>query len=347
MKILLDHQIFSSQTVGGISRYHIEYLKKIRAEYEIPVFFSNNLYLKELKQVKGFFPGTRFRGKERLLELINRQKTISALREGDFDVFHPTFYSSSTLPHLKNRPMVLTVHDMIHDRWNQLPAAKWEMREKFIMAKAASAIIVPSRFTADELMELYDIPAAKIHVVYHGVPEWKADINTRKIPGRFLFVGGRKYYKNFDIVLKALQLFPESTLALTGPKLSPEECAKIADAGLQNKIRYCFCRSDEELAALYASSEALIFPSKAEGFGLPLLEAFIAGTPVICSDIPVFREIGRDCAIYFDPDRPEALADAMRSIQSSRLAGDVQELLKNFSWEKCAAETLSVYESIL
>ena len=347
MKILFDHQIFSSQRFGGISRYHVQLMKYLNADWELPLFFSNNFYLKELSSVPSFLPGYDFRGKNRILERINRFKTVAAIKKGDFDIFHPTFYASYALPYLQKQPMVLTLHDMTHDRFQELPAARWEMKEKYMMAHAASAIIVPSRFTADELMALYAIPAEKIHVVYHGGPDWNPSVLPAAVDSnRFLFVGGRNYYKNFSVVLDALQLVPESTLLVAGPPLTPCEKKRVQDLKIADRIEVIHA-SDEELIQLYASCSALIFPSLMEGFGLPILESFAANCPVICSDIPVFHEIGGNAAIYFAPDSPEQLADAMRRNIKHRHTENIAEQLKKFSWKKCAEETYQVYQELL
>lgn len=345
MKILFDHQIFSSQTFGGISRYHIQLIKHLGIEWELPLFCSNNFYLKEVMTVPGFFRHSDFRGKNRILERLNRIKAVSAIRKGDFDIFHPTFYESYSLVHLKNRPMVLTLHDMTHDRFSELPAAQWEKKEKYIMAHRANAIIVPSQFTADELMELYHIPANKIQVVWHGGPEWEVTA-VPQTENRFLFVGTRAYYKNFAVVLEALKMVPDATLLIAGSPLTRTESMLIESLGIRERVK-TVNPSDDELKKIYASSAALIFPSLMEGFGLPVLEAFAANCPVICSDIPVFREVGGEAALYFPPDSPAALADAMKANMAHRFTENIARQREKFSWKKCAAETLCVYENVL
>ena len=345
MKIIFDHQIFSSQRFGGISRYHVELIKNMDIQWDIPVFFSNNFYLKDIKSVPEFFPSKNFRGKNRILERINRIKTLSAIKNNKFDIFHPSFYASYALPYLKNKPMVLTLHDMTHDRFPELPAARWEKKEKYTMAHRADAIIVPSQFTADELMDLYNIPAQKIHVVHHGGPGWQISPEPL-VENRFLFVGNRTYYKNFTVVLEALKMVPEVTLLIAGPPLNDMEIKLIDDLGICGQIKVVNA-SDEELKKLYASSSALIFPSLMEGFGLPALEAFAADCPVICSDIPVFHEVCGDAALYFKPDSPAMLADAMKENIKHRFTENIAAQLVKFSWKKCASETLSVYEKLL
>ena len=345
MKILFDHQIFSSQVFGGISRYYVQLIKRLGVKWELPLFRSNNFYLKELMTIPEFLPHINFRGKNRILERLNRIKAIYAVRRGDFDIFHPTFYGGYALPSLKNKPMVLTLHDMVHDRFPELPAAQWEKKEKFTMAHRAEAIIVPSKFTADELMALYDIPAHKIHIVRHGGPEWKIP-SVPPAENRFLFVGTRIGYKNFPVVLKALKMVPGSTLFIAGPPLSRTESTLVNDLGIRERIKVVEA-SDEELKKLYASSSALIFPSRMEGFGLPVLEAFAANCPVICSDIPVFHEVCGDAALYFPHDSPTALAGAMKENMKHRFTENIARQRAKFSWEKCAAETRSVYEKVL
>ena len=344
MKILFDHQIFSSQVFGGISRYHIQLIKYLQLEWDLPLFCSNNFYLKELMHRPGFFSSTHFRGKNRILERLNRLKSIAAIKRGKFDIFHPTFYESYALPYLKKQPMVLTLHDMTHDRFPELPAARWEKREKYAMAQRADAIIVPSQFTADELMELYNIPVSKIHVIWHGGPEWEMPPMPVE-ENRFLFVGSRAYYKNFAVVLEALKMVPESTLLIAGAPLNTAETTLVNDLGIGKQIQVIKA-SDEELKKLYASSSALIFPSLMEGFGLPVLEAFAANCPVICSDIPVFHEVGGDAAQYFPPDSPAALARAMQENMKHRFTGNIAKQRAKFSWQKCAAETRSVYQKL-
>ena len=345
MKILFDHQIFSSQVFGGISRYHIQLIKYLGVEWKLPLFYSNNFYLKELMDISGFLPSAHFRGKNRILERVNRVKVISAIKKSEFDIFHPTFYGSYALAYLKNKPMVITLHDMTHDRFPELPAAKWEKKEKYTMAHHAQGIIVPSQFTADELIKLYDVPADKVHVVYHGGPEWEMPPMPPE-ENRFLFVGTRIGYKNFAVVLEALKMVPESTLLIVGQPLNSTETALVNDLRISEQIKTVNA-SDEELKKLYATSSALIFPSLMEGFGLPVLEAFAANCPVICSDIPVFHEVGGEAALYFQPDSPADLARAMKENMKHRFTENIAAQRAKFSWQKCAAETRNVYEKVL
>lgn len=346
MKILFDHQIFSSQPVGGVSRYHVELIKKLDASWEISLFRSNNLYLPEIMPVRRFLPNLKFPGKNRMLEVLNRFRSVEALLAGKFDLFHPTFYSSYCLKYLGKHPMALTVHDMIHDVSPELPAAAWEKREKRRMVAAAKIILVPSEFTAGELMRLYGVESRRIRVVPHGAPPrlcWRAP----EYPNRFVFVGGRSFYKNFKVVLSALRQVPQAGLLCVGSPFTPAEESAIAELGLKDRVEQRRVGDDGELQEIYADSAALIFSSRAEGFGLPVLEAFAAGCPAILSDIPVFREVAGEAAMFFPPDSAATLADHMQQTMKKRLTAGIAEQLSRFSWERTAAETESAYEEAL
>ena len=118
---------------------------------------------------------------------------------------------------------------------------------------------------------------------------------------------------------------------------------KLAPAG---SLRFHQGASDDEYARLLSTATALVTASRNEGFGLPLLEAMVSGTPVVVSDIPVFREIGLDAASYFDPDSPEqfasavtALEDKNRWLELSRLSVERSE---TFRWDRSARILLDV-----
>jgi len=353
MKVLFDHQIFSSQRFGGVSRYHAELFREFDRcgdpAWSLPLFFSNNAYLAELRPVRRFFPTHPFRGRERLLERLNRFRVTAALRRGNFDIFHPTFYDSYFVGLLGAKPMVLTVHDMIHDEHPELPAASWEIREKSRSVAAARLIITPSQATADALIRLYGVAASRVRVIRHGAPPLRTGAVPPLNAGEFIFVGGRGFYKNFDVVLRALALRPEYRLLCVGSAFSPPELARQQELGVAAQVRRIALFGNEELADAYAASAGLIFSSENEGFGLPVLESFAAGCPALLADIPVFREVAGDAAVYFAPNSPEALAAGMDELAARRDEWVAAGLVRGglFNWQKCAAETAAVYREVL
>lgn len=152
----------------------------------------------------------------------------------------------------------------------------------------------------------------------------------------FLYVGNAYPHKNLEMLLCA----------------SARASVKLVCVG---KDDYFYRRlhikpkrvTDEELSNLYEHADALVFPSRMEGFGLPALEALAHGCPVIASDIPVFHEILGDVPKYFDPHDEEALVECLKNppLRSKPFQEIAEKLVQKYSWQKMVKETLSVYEN--
>ena len=123
MKILYDHQIFSSKKFGGISRYFYELIKSFNKTSGIkallPIIFSNNHYIKNQLDFRylSLFPNQTIKGKQKFIFLINRISFLIALKTRDFDIVHPTYFDTYFLNHVGNKKIVLTVYDMIHEKF--------------------------------------------------------------------------------------------------------------------------------------------------------------------------------------------------------------------------------------
>ena len=130
MKVLFDHQIFQAQVYGGISRYFCELMKRFESdneiEYDLSLRYSNNHYLKQLDDFlcRPFFENSTFRGKHRLLNLLNERISKRIISKGDYDVFHPTYCDPYFLNFLNNKPFVLTVPDMIQETYPEMFSSK-------------------------------------------------------------------------------------------------------------------------------------------------------------------------------------------------------------------------------
>ncbi len=366
MKILYDHQIFSSQVFGGISRYFVELFKQFDAskqvEYAMQVKWSNNFYLQKSKNFtpRHFFDDLNFCGKNRLLEYINRYNTVRALRRSEYDLFHPTFYNPYFLKYLKSKPFVLTVHDLIHEIYPQLPNADKEVYARKLLINNAAMIITPSLNTKKDLLNFYAVDEDKIKVIYHGffkiTNQCKPKIDRHFPPKYFLFVGSRVFYKNFSLVVEAMDhiraKYPNIHLICAGGgKFSEEENNLIANLNLSAKIsQYNF--SDDELMVAYQRAVAFVFPSLYEGFGIPILEAFSNNCPCLLAEASCFHEVAQDAAYYFDPKKSRELSVKMLEMLSDKnkrgnLIASGQSRLKYFDWGKTAKETIDVYSQVL
>ncbi len=330
MNILYDTQIFSSQKVGGISRYHSDLLyglEKKGVSCTLGGLYSNNLYLKEAgynmqPQFEGwehFITHKRFMGKYYLACLYakwkplknsndyNREYLRNLIKKQKFDVFHPTYYDD-LYDDMEIPPMVLTIHDMIFESFPQYFASLNTISNKYYLAQKARKIIAVSEYTKREILKYYDfLETDRVEVVYHGI-ELNRSQKENAIRPTFpylLFVGQRGGYKNFYFLVRAMKEFQKRRndlkLICVGSNFSKGERDYIQLLGMDKIILDYGRVSDADLISLYVNSFAYVSPSLIEGFGLPLLEAMKYETPMILSDIPIYNEIAQDAAIYFDP----------------------------------------------
>ncbi len=390
MKVLYDYQAFELQKFGGISRYFCELFQRFAGSesvaWELPIRYSENQYLAMLPRYAGnvmpvpdsyrdFLEGLDFKGKWRLYNLRNRlfpwtdgasynqRLSAGALQKGDFAVFHPTYYDDYFLRYLGKRPFVLTVHDLIHEKYPAYYAHSALnvriTRCKRTLVERAAAIIAVSENTKKDVIDFYGVDEKKIVTIYHGAPEavqsFPAVSPRPALPNRYLlYVGGRSLYKNFNFFIQAVQplLEREKDLCIvcTGEAFSAEESKLFGALRIAGRIIHC--PADEAtLAQLYRHALAFVFPSLYEGFGLPVLEAFSLGCPAVLSRSSSLPEVGGEAAVYFDPHDAAAMREAVAGvIAGHRLRAELIEKgyrqLRQFSWQSTAAQTLKVYESL-
>jgi glycosyltransferase involved in cell wall biosynthesis len=362
MKIFYDHQIFSLQIYGGISRYFFELIDKSMADKDLdiilPLKLTNNYYLQNKypnKYLK-FLPNYNFRGKNRIIFGINRFFTNIA--KESFDVFHPTYYNPYFLNSIGNKPFVLTVYDMIHEKFKKCFSENDKTSAyKQYLAMKASKIITISDSTKKDLTEIYKIDEKKIQTIYLGnslLP--KEQVFNHKLPSRYiLFVGNRGGYKNFDLFFESIKdlLINDNELYLIcvgGGKFSRIEFEKCG-LNLSKQILQ-FDLKDNQLSYFYQNALLFVFPSLYEGFGIPILESFACECPLVCSNTSSFLEVAGDGAYYFDPYSKISIKNAIVKVMNSdflrrQLIANGKIILKDFSWNKTANETKKLYESLL
>lgn len=278
----------------------------------------------------------------------------------------------NVLPLATTIPGVVTVHDLSFVRMQEkLPAAKrWYLTHlcRASVHKAAQVVAV-SRQTADDLIHNFQVAPAKITVIYNGVstrfaPQPSTAIaNFRRIhqlPERFLlFLGTLEPRKNLPTLVRAYARwrkdasasFEDVHLVLAGGKgwFYDEIFQLVHELELTEWVHFPGFVPDVDLPTWYNAAEILIYPSLFEGFGLPVLEAMACGTPVICSDIPVLREVVGDSALTFAATDEEALAAQINLLLSdqgcqAQLAANGLARAKQFSWQACAEETFALYQ---
>lgn len=360
MKVLYDSDVFSNQTFGGISRYFVELINNLPAEWtpKISLWASENEYLGLLRKPHRHIPLRHFPEHRKLYRAINGISDRRLLKKGDYDIFHTTGFNSYFLDRVKT-PYVATVHDLIYlDNYRAGTLKKEIVDHIEKVTLNADHIIAISEATRRELLEAYpQIDPERVDVVYHGFAEPAPGLKAPLwLPQNYLlYVGQRGGYKNFDNFFNAFSLLARRDdslrLLCTGRPFSRAEREKIARAGLEERVD-CRFVATEELDAVYAGARAFVFPSRKEGFGMPILESFAAGCPVILSEASCLPEVAGNAGLYFNPDSPEDMAEKIGKViyddnfRELKIA-EGRERLKGFSWEKCGRETAAVYNKTL
>ena len=366
MRIAFDCQIFTLQTYGGVSRYFTQLSQGLSGlEQQVKVFapLHLNSYLESLPQeiiggrrINAYPPKT-----DRLFLAFNNLVSRHQIAKWKPDVVHETYYSKlGSAP--KNCAAVITVYDMIHELFSDQFYKKEEAATKRIAFERADHVICISQNTKKDLMRLYGVSSNKISVVLLGFDKFTANENIQATEEPvnqpfLLYVGSRGGYKNFSGFLKAVALSPNllkdfRIVAFGGPKFSTIELSFIASLGFSENQVHHVSGNDKLLGEFYNSARAFIYPSLYEGFGFPPLEAMAHNCPVISSNTSSMPEVIGNAGEYFNPSDIE---DMRRAIEAVVYSDSHVETLKalgvdrlaNFSWSKCARETLNTYRSLI
>lgn len=380
MEVFMHPCTFWYSRFSGITRYLCELteeLMKMDVNVHIPIKDTPNEYLKNA----GFFPKTSAEAPgipltARMVKVLlshtpyaakayrhaMREEARRYMRAGHrFDVLHPTHSNAyDQIPFIGNTPMVFTVHDMTHEIYPELFKGDPTAERKKDFARRADRVIAISECTKRDLVEICGIEPEKIDVVHHGnslVLPQDAATRPMDLPERYVFfVGKRAGYKNFNIFLKAFAELASADAELQlvcagGGAFTAAELAQIESLHLKGRVQQRWI-TDEELAIMYNRCQAFVYPSAYEGFGLPLLEAFSCGAPVLCAKASCFPEVAGEGADYFPAEDAAAMAAAMqRVLQSSDYANALRargaERLTHFSWKRCAEETKATYQKAI
>lgn len=370
MKIAVNTRLLLKDKLEGIGWFTYETLRRIVAQHpEVEFYFffdrkpdSKFLFGSNVKPIV-LHPQAR----HPFLFIIWFEIAVArALRKIKPDLFlSPDGYLS-----LCAKTKQLTViHDLNFEHFpKDLPfLARWHYRKFFPrFAKKATRIATVSEFSKKDIFEHYHIKPEKIDVVYNGVNEIftpvsaeKIDETQNKISERlpyFMFVGSLHPRKNLARLFTAFDLFKEQTnsnikLVIVGQKKWWTEPIRLAFKNMTHKNDVIFTGrlNETQLSAIMASALANLYISYFEGFGIPIIEAFRSGVPVITSNVTSMPEVAGDAALLVNPFDEQEIADAMKTISSdeivrSQLIEKGFEQAKKFSWD-ISAEKL--WNSIL
>ena len=358
----------------GIGKYALDLfsaLLKRKNDFKYVLFFDKNFNSGEYEKFKNLGADCRLVSAKYYSfgEQVNLPRILN---QENLDLVH---FPNFNVPVLYRKKFVTTIHDLIHHRFpgNKKKNFLYRLAYRFIIwraAQSAKKVIAVSKSTKSDIIKLLGTKAEKVEVVYEGVSNiYRRGVGYNQIESvktklgivkpYFLFVGVCRRYKNLEFLAEAFAKWSRKIgnkyqLVLAGAvdKNYPEVAKRVHNL-LNPQILIAPGKvSDEDLSALYSGSDGFINPSLSEGFGLPYLEAQSSKTPVICSDIPVAREILGNSVLYFDPYNIESLINVLDELSNNNsLRQRLVELGMNnvsaYTWDKAAEATELVYKKAL
>jgi alpha-1,3-rhamnosyl/mannosyltransferase len=290
-----------------------------------------------------------------------------SLRRADLDLIHFPHYN---LPLIKPVHFVVTVHDLFPFQFPEihsgpLPRAVNQMlmrnavrrAERIITPSAATALAVRQNFpaAADRVLSIPEAADDRFQAARspEGEAAWQMRLRIR--PPYVFYLGQWKAYKNLPILLDAFKLVhathPNAQLVIAGDDPRHPEVRQLAAGLPEGSVVFPGRLPESAVPDMYRGAAVVVLPSKAEGFGLPIIEAMACGVPVICSDLPVLHELADGVATFCDPTDPAAFARAIAQTLDAPSTTRARQLgierAQGFTWERSARQTVKAYESVL
>lgn len=351
---------------SGLGNYSRD-LVRILEEY-----YPENEYIKYTPRINGGWFGDDSiklpQGKlNSIFSSVWRNNWITAdLARDKIDIYHGLSGEIPTGLSKKRIKSVVTIHDLIFLKYPELykPLDRFIYNRKFKHAvRNADRIIAISEQTKQDIVEFYDVPSGKIQVIYQGChPAFKIQKSTEEkerlrkkynLPQNFVLnVGSIEPRKNAFHIVKAIENLDIPLIIIGKETRYTEEIKQYIQAkGLQHKVQLLQGFSMTELSSIYAMADIFVYPSKYEGFGIPIIEALYSGTPVITTNSGVFPEAGGPFSYYINPENIEELSYAIQSIlASSHMQNDMiikgREFVQQFNDDKIAAQWNAVYTNL-
>ncbi|MBD8485686.1 glycosyltransferase family 4 protein [Frigoribacterium sp. CFBP 8759] len=339
MKIVVDCRYVRVGRHDGISRFSAGVVSALAERHEVTMLVSDPRQLHALPDA----PHLLVSAPTSVLEpLVARQ--VNTLRP---DVVWSPMQTMGSAG--RRYPLVLTLHDLIYYTnrtpppefawpikllWRLYHLAWWPQR---VLLNRADAVVTVSRTTRDE-MRRHRLTRRPVTVVYNAAdPVDPVEPRTAPVSRDLVYMGSFMPYKNVAALARALPLLDGYRLHLMS-RVSGAERASLTALAPAGSLVFHDGASDDEYRETLLGATAVVTASRAEGFGIPLVEGMALGTPAVVSDIPIFREIGGDAALYFDPSSPASIAAAVRRLEGeweARSAASVEQAAR-FSWRDSA-----------
>jgi glycosyltransferase involved in cell wall biosynthesis len=290
------------------------------------------------------------------------------LRKNPVDIFHTQYIAPFWIS--KKVKLILTIHDI---SFNFFPEYIKKIDLFFLKTliprsiQRANKIVTVSESEKKNIIDFYKIPEEKVDYAYNGVDSERfsqrySEEEKKKIcakydlPRKFiLYIGTLQPRKNIPILIEALKNL-DVKLVLAGNRKAHNFDQKIDRTiekhNLNDKVVFPGWIDEEDKVALLQSADCFVFPSVYEGFGIPVVEAMAAGIPVVCSEIPVLREIAQGAAFFCDPKNSGDFTKNIRKVLTDEnlrrnLVEKGKNITQELTWKKTAKKTLDIYKSLI
>jgi len=374
VKVGIDCRDLRAGSLTGIGRFVRNLLRSLADEDSPPTLYlygNQHTVFPFPRELSSASPRTR-RTKEAATWWWDRVSLPRQARHDRLDVFLSPYFKA---PGIRSCPVVITIHDLLFLRMPPELSGRSAVYSRAFrsfaasFARRAAAVLTVSEHSRNDIVQLLDVPAKKVHVVgncveaeFHpadGAAIEKAKRSYRLHEEYILYVGSFSPHKNLDGLLQMYAGLSDGVrskyqLVLAGraDKWTPKTRDKVKDLGLSDRVKIPGHIDENDLPAIYAGASAFATLSRWEGFGLPVIEAMACGTPVLCSDRTSLPEVAGSAAALVDPDDlPSCSKELERVLTDASLRQELRpkglERAKQFSPKRFATLVLDVLSSVI
>ncbi len=356
-KIIVNGSIIHEKPTG-LGIYAINIIKELSKDKNIEVYSPVDIDGVDIKKTSKYVKPS-YKKIGGLMRFLWTQFVLPFKGEKDDIIYHPFQY----LSFFSRKKQIITIHDFIPIYYPNV-AKHQNIYYKYIMPvliKRAYKIICISENTKKDLISLYNVDVDKVKVIYNGYDENLFNnkgineevIKKYKLNKPYMVMVGAGYsHKNLEVVIEAFKSLKEEKLELVIVGGNSDYIVKLKELVKKYQLENIIFTGyvpDKDLKDLYGNSEAFLYPTLYEGFGLPILEAQACGTAVICSNNSSLPEVYGNSAISFNPEDVNSVKDAIKIlIKDNELRGKLikegYKNIKRFSWGKTASEIKKIIE---